>query len=316
MPFQIKPPPELENFKDKSATKTAIKAAKAWLESLSTGRYPYYNCFACFSKKGEVKKESGDCHYGAPNLVRSTEGPSLLATCSGPRTKSSMEVFKPFLNWFLNDSPFSFLILNRDDPDFCLDHGFLLSIDAPRQYVHGACIITRHFREIPEKVFEKFNELTELQGIDPLIAYSVCFNSTYSSRSPNKSLRDLFRDHTSHRLGRMFWINDFVNVVNGNPCKSIRISYKQDPSIKGCSVLWRASARNTPRQIRDDRVLQSLLQGKKGVEKYTPPNPFSNKPIDSYYCEKQGFITIEKAFTVLVPYLQKEVEKALQKDDD
>lgn len=324
LPKTLKTPPEIENFKAVSSTPEAIEAAKDWLKTCA--RSSEATTFAGFGKKGEfLGKVTGVCHAGAIGIGKTEESRSVFATtCGKPGTKDK-KVYGPFLDWFLNDSPFSFLILNKDDPDFCLEHGFIFSYDAPRELFHGACIVSRHFLECTPLSFKIFNDLVENKNIHPIIAFNFCFCSNLSnSKRKNVLPKTWFLVQSNHRIGLPFSVESLVNIFLGLLVYTSGFTYKQSPSIRGCSRLWRSSSDtafyfNIREKNKDlDKLILNFREKQGYIPVYSPPNPFV-KMVEFSHNEiqkrqKERNFTLEEMIEIVIPYIQEKVFERLEQN--
>ncbi len=304
-----------------------VKTAEETLVKLEDGFRDTANFFG-MSEGGNHKAEIGRaCHNGMQYINK--EFRTLLCTENGrkrPRPyrledDKSAELCRPFLNWMLYESPYHFVILNRDNFDFCENHGFVIAGDAPTEYVQANCILSRHFYEVPGFAFEQFNEMVA-RGIDGLIAYNIAF-CNYGCSVWRVDPTALFRSYGGHRVHPAFNPEILVRMVNGTPERELQGTYTEAPSIFGCTSLFvdedqdpyeypekEAFSLQGYRKISQDFHNYMLkLEGKleEKAEGYRPPNPFVKKPTESVDATHR--FTYEQAFTVVADYMQKYLEE-------
>jgi hypothetical protein len=254
----------------------------------------------------------------------------LVTENATARIKKSKALRRPFLSWLLYDSPYGFIILNRDDFEFCENYGFVLAGDAPTTYVQCVNILSRHFYECHERPFIEFNKLVE-RGIDGLIAYHLCFNSNISLLDTNQRIETIiFSGYSGHRIVDCVRPEILLNILNGNVINPLRGTYKEEPSINGSSCLFipdfdrgkvsdESWSLSLYRQVNKD--FHNFLLEKEGkmlvekkVEVYKPPNPFVKKPLIEVSNEYR--FTCEQAVTVVADWLQKYVEENVNRDKE
>lgn len=262
------------------------------------------------------------CHAAMTSVAK--EDRAVLATenaCS--RRGFSKEKYAPFLDWFINHSPFAFIILNRDDPESCEKYGFVLAGDAPSTYVQSACIISRHFYERSYGL-DMFNTLVG-RGIDPLIAFNIVFcSNAYSYFQEDAQKKDIFMSHSGHSAFPAFNPETLLNVVRGHaPNLDTLKTYLSHPSTKGTCKLFvdgsidpylyphesRYSLETYRRKSPEFHNFMLEREGKLGkAEVYRPPNPFAVKPAGGP--DDKSF-TIYQALTDVADYMQQYMEKHL-----
>jgi hypothetical protein len=222
----------------------------------------------------------------------------------------------------LYESPYRFVILNRDNFEFCEEHGFVFAGDAPTTYVQANCILSRHFYEVPVASFEAFNAMVE-RGIDGLIAYNLAI-CNYGSAAGNIQSAALFRSYGGHRVHPAYKPEILVRMINGEVVRPLQGTYEEEPSIFGCTSLFVDQDAPSPYELPEDKAFalseyrsvntdfhNYLLKAEGKLEEkaevYRPPNPFVKKPnngVDATYR-----FTYQQAFTVVADYLQRYVEE-------
>lgn len=229
------------------------------------------------------------------------------------------EMARPFLKWFLADSPYAFIILNRDDLEFCENYGFVIAGDVATTLVQSACIITRHFYECYPRAFTEFNKLVD-RGIDGLIAYQICFNSNISTSYAHIDLSAyLFVGNGGHRVSQAVGPEWLLNYYTGTVSGDLSATYTEAPTIYGSTYLFAPAglARISDnlylqRYRKSDRRFHNFMLEKEGkLDKsvvYRPPNPFTPKPAN--YNNEHSF-TCQQAVTDVADYLQNYVKESL-----
>lgn len=229
--------------------------------------------------------------------------------------KNKFDLVRPFLQWFLYRSPYGFFILNRDDFDYCENHGFVIAGDISTKLVQSACIVSRHFRETADLSFEKFNDLVS-RGIDEFIAYQICFNSNISHSTSTKS--KFFEYVAGHRVSGAVNPEQALNYYRGDVQNGLGDTYKQLPSIYGSTSLFidnyiyngdyaLCNYRKFSPQFHN-YMLETEGKLNKEENIYRPPNPFAPPPPDAQY---EKWFTCEQAITVVADYYQNYVKENL-----
>lgn len=325
MNFAIKRPKELENWQS-SVPEETVERAKKILKQYrkdfcSTANFigvgdsddkssPWVGS-ACHANMSAV---SGDCR-------------DVLATENGRSRRRKREDYtltkeqaRPFLQWFLHESPYGFIILNRDDFASCEDYGFVLAGDAPTTLVQCACIISRHFYEVKTISFVEFNKLVE-RGIDPFIAYQLCFNSNISFLPQEHTLEgSIFVSGPGHRVSAAVTPEQMLHYYQGDIQNPLGATYKDAPSIYGSTNLFIDRSKtdvtdfswSLPYFRKYSTAFHNFLLEKEGkLDKsavYRPPNPFIKKP--SGYNEFS--FTCQQALTDVADYCQQYVKEHLE----
>jgi hypothetical protein len=247
-----------------------------------------------------------------------------LATENGrDRSGKDADLCRPFLKWMLYESPYHFIILNRDNFDFCEQHGFVFAGDAPTTYVQANCILSRHFYEVPKESFKAFNEMVE-RGIDGLIAYNIAFCSNlYAYARPEQRETYNFTGYHGHRVHPAFNPEILVNMIKGDLQQDFGKTYQEAPSIYGCTRLFVPNG-NDPYYAgnHEDYALCKYrkkstafhnymlrCEGRGGeeatAEVYRPPNPFAKKVPEKL----EHAFNIAQAITVVADYCQQYIEQ-------
>lgn len=229
------------------------------------------------------------------------------------------EQARPFLKWFLYESPYGFIILNRDDLESCEEYGFVLAGDAPTTLVQAACIVSRHFYEVRTIAFTTFNQMIE-RGIDGFIAYQICFNSVISCLDPKLTLESAnFGVQSIHRVTASLVPDQMLNYYRGEVQNPLGTTYKEAPSIYGSSDLFVKKDKLDPYSVKhllykfrtNNSDFHNFMLEKEGkLDKsavYRPPNPFAPKPkgIDEHT------FTCQQAVTDVADYCQQYITEKL-----
>lgn len=142
--------------------------------------------------------------------------------------ESRKELVKPFFDWFFNRSFIAPYILNRDDPEWVFNNGFIFSGDIPTTIMQSALIISRHFNEQSNNMFEMYNEMCKVTSED--LAYYLVFNSTLASGT------SVLASYVTHRAFGLFGhIDNVGKFLAGDFGKTLghTDTYRDRPSILG-----------------------------------------------------------------------------------
>ena len=323
--FPCKRPIGMEDWQSSVSSET-VEAAKK-LFKYSQDLFKGTTNFMGYGEKGDASSYwNRGCHasMGAP----SSKCRDVLVTENGLSRRIaeryakgfSYEACRPFLKWFLYDSPYGFIILNRDDLDYCEKVGFVFAGDAPTTMVQSACIISRHFYEVALGSFLEFNNLVE-RGIDGFIAYQLCFNSNISLGYYNPGVNlykttRLFESYGGHRVSDCVNPDVMLHYYRGEVQGTIENSYKKSPSIYGSTKLFIPdSLYPTGYQLstwrKENKQFHEFLLEKEGkLDKsgiYRPPNPFTRKATEN----TEFKFTLEQALTHVADYIQQYIKEAL-----
>lgn len=328
--------PQLKGFNHNSLhSKESLETARKFFESKasfsSTANFRLVYATGHF-----VDHLHNVCHRA---ITTATAGADLVATeCGWNRTvgtgqKKTKDLVRPFLLWFLNDTPYGHFVVNRDDPEWILDNGFIVSTDVPAPLLQNVMIITRHFHEVYEFVFRRWNSLVET-GTDPALAYSLLFNTGYSCYTTERST-EVFASYCGHRAHPAFDFNAIRRFKDGDvgplymkhahtpDLNDPRCHYRHRVDYKGGLRAFITEEDGYPANpylvqnpagivkdlMKDDAFKAALSafrkQGTTG-ESYRPPNPFLRSPTKPTL--QAGQVTYEEVFEMVVPYVK---EKAL-----
>lgn len=198
-----------------------VEKAKQWLVS-NKSRFKFTANFAVFSSSGKMSEFVNQaCHYNIqyPNIMNR----ELVATeCAWDRLTngSSRDWARPVLNWLLKESYFGRFILNRDDPEFCLEYGFIVSADVWTPLFQNIMIMTRAFMENGTGSFRKFGELVT-QGVPGDLAFALTFTTNYNNLTLDTHPVD-WRG-SGHRTTQTFRKDSLLNFLHGETCKDEKI---------------------------------------------------------------------------------------------
>lgn len=238
-----------------------------------------------------------------------------------PKHKEDMEFF---LKWFLDKSPWSRFILNKDDYTFCRDYGLILSTDIYGALLQQILVISRHFVELGSSLaFTKFKELVE-EGYNPLFVFAICFGTSVTCVTPDADTPNkLFRSESTHRAFPLQTKQNLDNFIQGRifNCDRGRYNclventYRVTPSYKGCSSLFgpwdyydglffiKDLLKNNTEGIKD--ALVSFRNKSKGskTSKAKVPNPFGeHKPRERKPPENALLVT--EVFDFFIPFIK------------
>jgi len=263
---------------------------------------------------------SKPCHANLISLTRDNHYDGLIATENGAKRvslkdKNGLETYRPFLSWFLYESPYGEFILNRDNFHECLKYGFVFSFSLPQPIFMNMCIISRHFYEINKESFEIFNKLTLQEKLDPTICYSMIFNS-YFSNSP--TLSNAHMSFCGHRVTECYEPSGLKNIFNGVYGENLnQKNIKDTGKFSGASLLFKDS--NHTRNfhswaVEQEEFIDFLKKQRKGnekVEKYSPPNPFKPTTYNFGGDLGRGRFTNKEAFDFVIHWLDALIRKEL-----
>lgn len=317
-------------------TKAEIAAAKDYLKTNKGSCTSTANWFTTTDKwqTGRFYTNKA-CHASLPYMQES-EYKSVIAFDNGWKRNArppsgqfeglSEEKRKnlslPFLSWFLYVSPYGEFILNRDDFEYCRDYGFIVSGEIPHAVLMNIAIISRHFYEIAQDCFIRFNKMTLEQGIDPTIAYSSLF-CTYYSHYAEDYLKRKYIVYSGHRVTNAYSPPVLINLFNGvyGDLASSKKMYKQK-TLYNAGTLFQLSkvtyATNLAEWCRADRdfiaALKSWRNPNKDISTYKPPNPFTPRnAVEEQSILRAGEFTFEEGFDFVIPYIDALVRKELNK---
>lgn len=314
----------LDTFSPKVDEK-CVEAGKDWL--VKQGRYfSRVANFCGIGPKGGLEPLKGSaCHYGIGGLtsrhyVATENGWSRrLKNTQLDEQATDLSIMEPFLRWLLSDDCiYSKFIVNRDDFEFCRDHGFIVTGEAPFKLLQNLMILTRHFYEVNTKSFRKFNELLE-KGVTPFLAYMTTFN-VYNSCSLGARQTEV-NGNLGHRVHCLFGLDAFKAYKKGDvtPEDGFGKPYIEHASIHGGSVLFQDKSDTTYTEKgallrKYDKEFNNLILESRGektkVEGYRPPNPFEAKRTPAYPdVNAKWRMTYEELYNVFVPYIEEKVFK-------
>jgi hypothetical protein len=249
------------------------------------------------------------CHASLPHVDNEAYD-TVIATENGYNRLvlgTLKDNYKPFLSWLLYDSPYGEFILNREDFDFCLDYGFVISGSLPQPLLMNICILSRHFYEVPVDSFKAFNKLTS-DGIDPTICYSMLMNRYGTDNT------DIWQSYGGHRVAPAYSPSVLKNIYNGVYGDGVTLdSMKEVKSLYGASNLFYNDQYNAfTHWAQENKDFRKALKESRGgpVETYRPPNPFvKNLNADSVI--RPGQFTNKECVDFVIPYLDKLIRKEM-----
>lgn len=332
--------PPMGDFQPEIST-AALEAAKSFLTH--NGGFHRVGNFAGITEKGLIDTRTGGACHSAISSFDTPYRYAVATECGWNRQysdgspKKDAETVTPFLEWFLYHSPYGHFIANRDDFDFCLNNGFIVSGKMPRKLLQNIMIITRHFYEITRKTFEEFNDAVLNRGIDPLVAYSTLFNSGFSYSSTNESttkycLTQIYQGYNGHRVQRAYNPEELVRIARNKPLWPLNETYEDRASIRGGSALW-CKMSDPSYTGEGDAYTTSAVPGLCAMRKeyscldnaikthrgeaptntkiYHPPNPFKVSSSAHEERIKTTKFTNDEAIKVVLPWLDKKVKELL-----
>lgn len=291
-----------------------IERAKAWLVD-NKNDFEKVSNFAIFTsseKKAVHSYINQACHYNIS--VHPGEGATVVATEFPDNI--SVKRRRPYLNWMLKDTYFSKFILNRDDPEFCLNYGFIVSTDIPCPLLQNIMITARASREVRPEVFDMFNKLVS-EGINPDVAYLCCVNTGYGATVFNEA--SAVRNHGNHRALPLLSLDgislmtrhEFSDKITFHADKTYRKSsqgFNGGYSMFGSACPYEGnfitdmmSEKTFPMssEFKDD-LAKFRGYGNSG-EMYRPPNPFK-KPDRSVLQPRHDEVTYKELFEFVLPW--------------
>ena len=301
-----------------SFTKKEFEAAKNFLVA-EQEKFGITANFARILKGGGVQNFARN-HCHAMIGDQCDEEIVLVSTEISQRTHSK-SLIKGFLSWFLNDSPFGRFIVNRDDFEFCLNYGLIVSADIPQPILQAIMIISRHPHECSAQAFEKFDELVS-KGINSNISFIVCFCSTWST---SVKVNHIVGSKGAHRSFHILPLDDLKNFVSGELGQAYpdtfyndkRNHYRHLQSIYGVYKLFAPKERGTVWNSNEQsfvfnlfthdkkfkEVLSNYRKSKVKSEVYKPPNPFEPTQYGATRQPSANEVTYEELFEIVVPYV-------------
>lgn len=227
-------------------------------------------------------------------------------------------VFRPYFDWYFNRSYASNFILNKDDPEWAFNNGFIFSANMPSPLLQNCLISARHFAELSVTHFEMFNSLEPVIGGD--LAYLIAFNSSINESG-------LVLSSTIHRpFGLPSDMAALTNYVNHDFGQELEQQAKQGDTyairatIYGGLRYFNNKVKSSPysTSINGDFIsdlcknndeFKSLLSDFRKANGTTKavPNPFAqSKTYEEAMRKYNPFIlNKEECMKILVPFLAK-----------
>lgn len=274
--------------------------------------------YYCLSSEAYQKSTHLACHAILARLSRKEMGVAL-GTENAARRKLGgdyVDLTAPFLNWFLYESHYGQIIVNRHDLEFCRDYGFVMSTRVPAALLLNACIASRHFNECVPLAFERFNYLVLEKGIDPYLAYNYAFNSHLSSNYGAAALDDKWEPYTGHRVCNAPSLADAIHWYQGQPRRASSANSEtmlEYGSIYGCSDQFYDSREQSFGREAD--ILKLLIEYRVKSESsaptdYRPPNPFS-PDIRHKQVKRVEDFSYREAEEVILPHYDKIIRQTI-----
>lgn len=232
---------------------------------------------------------------------------------------------RSFLTWFLYHSPYGEFILNRDDLDFCLEYGFVVSGEIPHAILMNLAIISRHFYEVNKDCFAMFDIMTMQKGVDPTIAYSFLFNSYYSYYGETY-VNKKFQGYSGHRVTGVYSPLALMNLFKGVfGTKAISQKMFAHGSTSGAaslfftkdiyaSTFYHWTTADEGREFRT--ALAAYRKPDADLSTYKPPNPFvrADPYADNVRILSPGEFTYQELFDFAMEWTDTYVRQQLAKE--
>lgn len=269
---------------------------------------------------------SKPCHRAITDIMsrslRSGSYRSLVATEAGWKRRHkamaktpSSELVRPFFDWLTKESFAKRFFVLAD-----IEKGFVVSADMYTPLLQNIMILTRHFYEKPDLLFETFNSLVA-KGVPGDVAYPIAFNSNILAGVMDQK----FQSYYSHNMTHLFSLNAFKNFVSGelgtaNPANlnDTALHYRSNTSYIGGNRLFfdiadKVDTLNYAWEgglVRDLHLVKeftdALAESRKGERSavYKAPNPFAKRQVTPS-TPVAGEITCKEAIEILGPFLGK-----------
>lgn len=206
-----------------------LEKAKEWLRT-NRERFTSIANFCVFTKDTAIPHVGFYCHRNMDNDVHgereciATEIGTHRQLIEGYAGIKDVELYRPYVNWLVNESFASRFILNKDDFEECFNFGLVISSDIPTALMQNILIMTRHVIECNPVAFKYFNRLVD-EGYPGSVAYAICINTAISQwgrvddykRTPREITDDtIVIKNASHRAWAC-WANvsSFKKFGNG-----------------------------------------------------------------------------------------------------
>lgn len=310
------------------ASEEVIERGKQWLVSEKPG----FSSTAAFAIMGENGKQS--CHPSAPchGAINSpiNFNPAIVATSNRWEKNASKveeEDAEFFLNWFLNDSHYGRFILNRDDPEFCLHYGFIVSADIYTPLMQNILIITRHFYEVNSARFTDFRKYVQ-NGGNPYLAFNAFMCSYWSVRGSTTPLSAVVQSYGGHRAHNLFTLAGLNNFISGELGHLVEEEFVNNPEFYysnkntdyyGGKTFFLgdgekrvpAYTSSRPKTFINDMITGfealrkelATFRGEDGMKTYSPPNPFKVQ-FSPVVVPNPDEATYEELSKVILPFMK------------
>lgn len=309
-------------------TKEEFLLAKTWLVE-NQSRFAHTANF-CIVTNGVVTDERihQTCHKNITNPVHDS-GRSLVATETGWRRhlhgsmRRTADDVRGWITWLVQVSPWARFIVNRDDLEFCLNYGLIVSADMPTPLMQNIMILSRHAYECGDHAFKKFDELIA-KGVPGKIAYVLCFNTTWSHPWVPQ-IGSLVTSVSGHRAAHLFNMNAFKNFMEGElstatECKFTEIeNYRCNKNYMGGLKFFfkKEETRHSygydtgkyhffHEALKSDEDFRSALSSYRHSSKetgvYKPPNPFTPRAVGVPAVLGPTDLTYDELWDFALPY--------------
>lgn len=301
------------------ASPEVIERGKAWLVK-NQSQFEEAASFVILNDTEETEKIAMPCHlHISYNNLPNTR--AVATECAWHRTHGYDKdaTIQPYLNWFLNESYFGRFILNRDDPEFCLKHGFIVSADVWAPLLQNIMIATRAFRETSFEKFEQFASAVS-RGIPGNLAWMVIFNTVGGKEDYPVSWAG-----SGHKTIQSPSLATLLNFLRGDT--QVPDSEINDPKyhytnnkhyIGGTKMFW--PNREVPPQYTAvcsffmDELIKKNVNGfkdalsdyrkdKAASTVYAPPNPFKPRPLGAPPVARPDQVTVKELHDFVLPWL-------------
>jgi hypothetical protein len=302
--------------------KTPEVAIKAGLKALvdQEKHFTGNTNFFVITDKGTVHANLGaPCHGRMQNFTNLDGTRACIATEIGSTRnwdKVSVNLMRPFFEYFLNRSFASRFILNKDDPEFAFRHGIVVCSDVPSALFQNVLLVSRHFYECIAKPFELFNDLVS-EGYPEDFAYGIAFNSNIRNFLPSQSevdfkVRSLW-SHTAFPLWpsletmKNFAVGDYGSSLKDDETTHYRHKATIYGGLKYCQAkgdTYSSGQYFTQSLLKDKEFAKELSAFRKPTKEKRIVDPFSSS-FNTPSSEMPYVVTLSELRNVVIPFMKK-----------
>lgn len=225
----------------------------------------------------------------------------VISSCQEIMEEITEREALPYINWLINDSPYSEAFLTKDALD-CIKNSFVLRTDIPNNLLVGALIATRYVSESPGPadritVWNKFVDM----GMPPNIAFLFCHLFKMNDKGVT-SFQAMSDGHSALTVNVDWdYIVNFVNGIKKYPGEN----YNNTFSYTGVSTLWgkRGEYYNEGNVV---KFCRGIVPQKKGVK--VNLNIFRKIKVDNSY-----IFSTQEDYEELVRQIVERVKLATEK---